>query len=47
MLINCWHESDHESAAMWKLYAKDDNGIAIKTDFDSLAKILHPAKISL
>ncbi len=38
MLINCWHESDHESAAMWKLYAKDDNGIAIKTDFDSLAK---------
>ena len=38
MLINCWHESDHESAAMWKLYAKDDNGISIKTDFDSLAK---------
>ena len=38
MLISCWHESDHESAAMWKLYSKDDNGIAIKTNFDSFAK---------
>ncbi len=37
-LINCWHESDHESDAMWKLYSKDDNGIAIKTDFDSFAR---------
>ena len=38
MLINCWHENDHESAAMWKLYSKDDNGIAIKTNFDSFAR---------
>ena len=37
-LINCWHESPHESAAMWKLYSKDDYGIAIKTNFDSFAK---------
>ena len=37
MLISCWHENDSESAAMWKLYSKDDNVIAIKTDFDSLA----------
>ena len=36
MLISCWHESDYESAAMWKLYSKDDNGIAIRTDFVSL-----------
>ena len=39
-LISCWHESNHESAAMWKLYSKDDNGIAIKTDFDSFSKSL-------
>ena len=38
MLINCWHESDHESAAMWKLYAKDGSGIAIKTNFGSFKK---------
>lgn len=29
--INCWHIGDHESAAMWKLYLKSDEGIAIKS----------------
>ena len=38
MLVSCWHKNDHESAAMWKLYSKDDNGIAIKTNFDSFKK---------
>lgn len=27
--INCWHMNDYESAAMWKLYDKSGNGIAI------------------
>ena len=35
-LINCWHENAHESEAMWSLYARETDGIAIKTDFDSL-----------
>lgn len=35
--LNCWHWSDHESAAMWSLYGRDHDGIAIKTDFNSLA----------
>lgn len=35
-LINCWHESPHESEAMWKLYSRETDGIAIKTDFGSL-----------
>ena len=34
-LINCWHQSIYESAAMWKLYAREEDGIAIKTDFNS------------
>lgn len=29
--INCWHLSQYESLAMWKLYAKDEKGIAIQT----------------
>ena len=37
-LISCWHENIHESAAMWKLYARESDGIAIKTDFDSFKK---------
>ena len=35
-LVNCWHESEHESAAMWKIYSGGGEGIAIKTDFFSL-----------
>jgi hypothetical protein len=29
--VNCWHMNVHESDAMWRLYSKKDNGIAIKT----------------
>ena len=35
ILINCWHQSTYESAAMWRLYARQEDGIAIKTDFNS------------
>ena len=37
-LINCWHENIHESEAMWRLYAREKDGIAIKTNFDSFKK---------
>lgn len=36
VLINCWHQNPYESAAMWKLYAREEDGIAIKTDINSL-----------
>jgi hypothetical protein len=29
--INCWHNNDCESAALWKLYLKSNEGIAIKS----------------
>ena len=35
-LINCWHEADHESAAMWRLYSREHDGIAVKTNFNAL-----------
>lgn len=31
--INCWHLSTEESAALWKLYLKSDEGIAIRSTF--------------
>lgn len=34
--INCWHMNDHESAAMWKLYLKSDEGIAIQSTYRKL-----------
>ncbi len=36
MYINCWHLNHCESAAMWKLYLKSDEGIAVRTTFDRL-----------
>jgi len=39
---NCWHGNDNESDAMWKVYVKCNQGIAIRTTFrrlrDSLKK---------
>lgn len=35
-LISCWHEKPHESEAMWKLYSRETDGVAIRTDFGSL-----------
>ena len=38
--INCWHMSDYESAAMWKLYAKSNEAIAIQTSYENLVNSL-------
>ncbi|MEE8194193.1 MAG: hypothetical protein V3T73_01665 [Dehalococcoidales bacterium] len=34
--VSCWHLNKHESAAMWKLYLKSDEGIAIQSTFNGL-----------
>jgi Protein of unknown function (DUF2971) len=36
---SCWVESPHESAAMWRLYAPGEEGIAITTTFRKLCDI--------
>lgn len=36
--LNCWHENEHESAAMWKIYLKSDEGIAIQSTYSKLKK---------
>ncbi len=36
--ISCWHLSEHESAAMWKLYLKSNDGIAIRSTFGQLKR---------
>ena len=38
--LNCWHISENESAAMWKLYLKTDEGVAIRSTFRRLADSL-------
>ncbi|GJL73720.1 MAG: DUF2971 domain-containing protein [Nitrosomonas sp.] len=36
--INCWHMNNGESDAMWKLYLKSDEGLAIQSTFSRLSE---------
>ncbi|WP_225691953.1 DUF2971 domain-containing protein [Thalassolituus sp. ST750PaO-4] len=38
--INCWHANKHESAAMWDLYAKTNEAVAIETNYSKLKDAL-------
>jgi hypothetical protein len=38
--INCWHANEYESAAMWDLYAKTNEAVAIETTYQKLKKVL-------
>jgi hypothetical protein len=40
--VNCWHMSDHESDAMWKLYALAKTGIAIQSTAGDVNECLRP-----
>ncbi|OTG99255.1 DUF2971 domain-containing protein [Acinetobacter sp. ANC 4973] len=42
IFINCWHQNDYESAAMWKLYGVIDDSVAIETDLKTLSELLPP-----
>lgn len=39
-LVNCWHMNAHESAAMWKLYAKSNEAIAVQSTYATLVTCL-------
>ncbi len=45
--VNCWHLSEYESDAMWRIYAKDDKGIAIQSTYGCLCEELENAKTNL
>lgn len=38
VFVNCWHMSKHESAAMWKLYLKSNEGIVLQSTYKKLKK---------
>jgi Protein of unknown function (DUF2971) len=38
--INCWHANHFESEAMWRLYSKQNDGIAIRTTVGRLKNVL-------
>lgn len=45
--VNCWCANDHESAAMWRLFLKSDEGVAIRTTHSALASVLEQSSLSV
>jgi len=43
VVISCWYAAQHESAAMWSLYARSTDAIAICTTFKKLRQLLPSA----
>ena len=44
--VNCWHINEHESAGMWRLYLKSNEGIAIQTSYAKLKQALMPSPLT-
>jgi len=42
--ISCWHQNEHESEAMWKLYSASGQGIAIESTDVKLKKAITDTK---
>jgi len=40
-LVNSWHRNEYESAAMWNIYMKTSEGIAIQSTFSRLRDCFH------
>jgi len=43
-VVCSWIASQHESFAMWKMYAKEKLGVAIKSNYERLKNSFHSAK---
>jgi len=39
-LVSCWHMNNYESAAMWQLYAKTNEAVAIRSTYHKLRDLL-------
>lgn len=42
--VNCWHLNNEESMAMWKIYSRQNEGIAIVSSFDRLKKSISDSR---
>lgn len=47
MYVNCWHINKGESAAMWDLYLKSNEGVAVRTTFKRVEDALRQCPYSV
>lgn len=45
--VSCWHRNQDESEAMWELYLKNSDGVAIVTDKNTLEECLADSEASV
>lgn len=45
--VNCWHLNEYESDAMWKLYIRTGEGIAIQSTFERYVKSMVDARYDI
>jgi hypothetical protein len=38
--VSCWYAQDHESAAMWRVYGRSEECIAVQTTYERLVELL-------
>jgi hypothetical protein len=41
--LSCWHENEHESAAMWRIYLNSEDGVAVRSSVARLESALGTA----
>ena len=46
-VVNCWHQNESESEAMWRLYSENNKGIAIQTTVQDLIDSIDNERIFL
>ncbi len=47
IVVNCWHINNSESDAMWRLYVKDNEGVAISTTVENLTRSLESCQVNV
>jgi hypothetical protein len=47
IVVNCWYMNAVESAAMWKLYLKSDEGVAIQSTYNKLKECFNATKTAV
>lgn len=45
--VNCWHMNNNESDAMWQLYLKNNEGVAVRTTTKRLHNALNSTNIKI
>ncbi len=45
--VNCWHMSNNDSVAMWKLYSNTTEGVAIQTTYRNLREAFNKCKFTV